>query len=69
MGRDGKLADHRDHLEQRRLIEAEETRKPLSDSRIARILADEGFQVARRTVAKYREGMQIPPSNERRRLT
>ncbi|SFD25877.1 RNA polymerase, sigma 54 subunit, RpoN/SigL [Thiohalospira halophila DSM 15071] len=53
----------------RRLIEAEETRKPLSDSRIARILADEGFQVARRTVAKYREGMQIPPSNERRRLT
>ncbi|MFO8155470.1 MAG: RNA polymerase factor sigma-54 [Thiohalospira sp.] len=52
----------------RRLVEDEPPGKPLSDSRIAKLLADEGFNVARRTVAKYREGMQIPPSNERRRL-
>ena len=52
----------------RRLIDDEPPGKPLSDSRLAKLLADEGFNVARRTVAKYREGMQIPPSNERRRL-
>jgi RNA polymerase sigma-54 factor len=40
----------------------------LSDSKIADELADQGINVARRTVAKYREAMGIPPSNERKRL-
>lgn len=53
----------------RKLVAAENTRKPLSDSKIARILEDQGINVARRTVAKYRESMAIPPSNERKRLS
>ncbi|PID62737.1 MAG: RNA polymerase factor sigma-54 [Gammaproteobacteria bacterium] len=52
----------------RKFIAAEDTAKPLSDSKIASILVDQGIQVARRTVAKYRESMAIPPSNERKRL-
>ena len=52
----------------RKLISEEENRKPLSDNRIATILSDQGINVARRTVAKYREAMHIPPSNERKRL-
>ncbi|WP_295413735.1 RNA polymerase factor sigma-54, partial [uncultured Thiodictyon sp.] len=52
----------------RRMIAGEPTRTPLSDSRIAEELADQGINVARRTVAKYREAMGIPPSNERKRL-
>jgi RNA polymerase sigma-54 factor len=52
----------------RKLIAAESPKKPLSDDRIAKDLADQGIQVARRTVAKYREAMGIPPSNERKRL-
>lgn len=52
----------------RKLIGDEEARKPLSDNRIAAILSDQGINVARRTVAKYREAMNIPPSNERKRL-
>ncbi len=52
----------------RRFISAENPIKPLSDSKIASTLVDEGIQVARRTVAKYRESMAIPPSNERKRL-
>jgi RNA polymerase sigma-54 factor len=52
----------------RRLVEAENASKPLSDSKIATILVEQGIQVARRTVAKYRESMAILPSNERRRL-
>ena len=40
---------------------------PLSDGRIAEMLSGEGIPVARRTVAKYREAMGIPPSNERKR--
>ena len=52
----------------RKLIDEEESRKPLSDNRIATILSDQGINVARRTVAKYREAMHIPPSNERKRL-
>ncbi|KXX65467.1 RNA polymerase factor sigma-54 [Marichromatium gracile] len=52
----------------RKLIAAEPARKPLSDSKIAAELADRGIQVARRTVAKYREAMGIPASNERKRL-
>ncbi len=52
----------------KKLVAAEKPAKPLSDNKIATILADQGIQVARRTVAKYRESMAIPPSNERKRL-
>lgn len=52
----------------KKLIEGEEPRKPLSDNKIANLLVDQGINVARRTVAKYREAMMIPPSNERKRL-
>lgn len=52
----------------KRLIQDETPGKPLSDSRLAQLLLDEGVQVARRTVAKYREAMNIPPSHERKRL-
>lgn len=52
----------------RKLIAAEYVGKPLSDSKLASILLKQGINVARRTVAKYREGMQIPPSNERKQL-
>jgi RNA polymerase sigma-54 factor len=52
----------------KKLISAENTQKPLSDSKIANLLSDRGVKVARRTVAKYREAMQIPPSNERKQL-
>lgn len=50
----------------KRLIGKENPAKPLSDSKIVKLLAEEGIKVARRTVAKYREGMNIAPSNERR---
>ncbi len=52
----------------KKLIAAESAKKPLSDSKIANVLEEEGIKVARRTVAKYREAMHIPPSNERKRL-
>ncbi len=52
----------------KKLVAEEDTQKPLSDSRIATILGGQGIQVARRTVAKYREAMAIPPSNERKQL-
>ncbi len=52
----------------KKLISAENSQKPLSDSKIATLLSDQGVTVARRTVAKYREAMQIPPSNERKQL-
>ena len=52
----------------RKLVAAEDADKPLSDSRIAEILSQEGVQVARRTVAKYREALGIPPSSERKRV-
>lgn len=52
----------------RKLIAGESARKPMSDSKIAQELADQGINVARRTVAKYREAMGVPPSNERKRL-
>jgi RNA polymerase sigma-54 factor len=52
----------------KKLIAAENTRKPLSDSKIANLLGEQGIKVARRTIAKYREAMNIPPSNERKSL-
>lgn len=51
----------------KKLIAQEDANKPLSDSRIAEILSEEGAQVARRTVAKYREALGIAPSSERKR--
>jgi RNA polymerase sigma-54 factor len=50
----------------RKLIAAESAAKPLSDSKITNLLKDEGITVARRTVAKYREAMNIPSSSDRR---
>lgn len=52
----------------KKLVQAENPRKPLSDSKIADILVEQGVNVARRTIAKYRETLSIPPSNERKRL-
>ncbi|MDH5599863.1 MAG: RNA polymerase factor sigma-54 [Gammaproteobacteria bacterium] len=52
----------------KKLIAAEMPKKPLSDNKIATILEEQGINVARRTVAKYRESLAIPPSNERKRL-
>jgi RNA polymerase sigma-54 factor len=51
----------------KKLISSEEPEKPLSDSHIAKLLSEQGIKVARRTVAKYREGMNIPSSSERKR--
>ena len=53
----------------KKLVAAENPGKPLSDSKLADILSEQGINVARRTVAKYREALAIPPSNERKRLT
>ena len=44
----------------KQLVGAEDSKKPLSDTQITEILAQQGIVVARRTVAKYREAMQIP---------
>jgi len=52
----------------KKLVSAENPKKPLSDSKITDLLAEQGIQVARRTIAKYRESLNIPPSNERKTL-
>jgi RNA polymerase sigma-54 factor len=52
----------------KKMIAAENNQKPLSDSKIAQLLDNQGINVARRTVAKYRESLSIPPSNERKSL-
>ncbi len=52
----------------KKLVAGEDPVKPLSDSKIAQILAKQGINVARRTIAKYREALSIPPSNERKQL-
>ena len=52
----------------RKIIEAEDPRKPLSDSKIVSILQKEGLMLARRTIAKYREELKIPTSNQRKVL-
>jgi RNA polymerase sigma-54 factor len=53
----------------KKLIAAENCAKPLSDSKLAAVLSEQGINVARRTVAKYREAMAIPSSTERKSLT
>jgi RNA polymerase sigma-54 factor len=52
----------------KKTVAAESPTKPLSDSKIAQLLVEQGVNVARRTIAKYRESLGIPPSNERKRL-
>lgn len=52
----------------KKMIAAENPQKPLSDSKLASILSDQGIKVARRTVAKYREAMSIPASSDRKSL-
>ena len=52
----------------KQLVAAEDTKIPLSDSRISQILSQQGIVVARRTIAKYRESLQIPPVNLRKSL-
>ena len=50
------------------LIDAEDANKPMSDDRIAEVLREKGLNIARRTVAKYREAMNIPVARLRRKL-
>ncbi len=51
------------------ILETEDPHKPLSDDRIAEILNERGFNIARRTVAKYRESMMIPVARLRRKIS
>src|SRR5215475_9337617 len=52
----------------KQLVAAEDPKKPLSDSKISQILGQQGIVVARRTIAKYRESLHIPPVNLRKAL-
>jgi RNA polymerase sigma-54 factor len=52
----------------KQLVSAEDAKAPLSDARISQILGEQGIVVARRTIAKYRESLQIPPVNQRKSL-
>ncbi|MFT4826106.1 MAG: RNA polymerase sigma-54 factor [Halioglobus sp.] len=52
----------------KKIVAAENPRKPLSDNKITLLLEEQGIKVARRTIAKYRDTLYIPPSNERKRL-
>jgi RNA polymerase sigma-54 factor len=53
----------------KRMIDAEDPRKPLSDAKLTAELKAQGITLARRTVAKYREAMNVPSSNERQRVS
>ena len=52
----------------RKLVEAEDNQRPLSDSKIMKLLQREGVRLARRTVAKYREELGIPSSDKRKKV-
>jgi RNA polymerase sigma-54 factor len=52
----------------KQLVAAEDPKKPLSDSQLSQMLEEQGIQVARRTVAKYREALKIAPANLRKAL-
>ncbi|HEX2163761.1 MAG TPA: RNA polymerase factor sigma-54 [Thermoanaerobaculia bacterium] len=71
-GIDREYGDHISSLTVKRkiekLIEAEDPKNPLSDSELMRILNREGIQIARRTVAKYRDELNIPSSTERKKI-
>jgi len=51
-----------------RMISAEDKAKPLSDQRLADMLAEKGFRIARRTVTKYREQLNIPVARLRKQI-
>lgn len=53
----------------KQFVEAEPSRKPLSDIKLAELLHQEGISIARRTVAKYREALNIPPASQRKLFT
>ena len=52
----------------KQMVSAEDPKKPLSDSQLSLMLEEQGIQVARRTVAKYREALKIAPANLRKTL-
>jgi RNA polymerase sigma-54 factor len=52
----------------KQLVSSEDIKRPLSDSKIADILGQQGIVVARRTIAKYRDALKIPPANLRKSL-
>ncbi|MCO6561162.1 MAG: RNA polymerase factor sigma-54 [Gilliamella sp.] len=52
----------------KKYISAENSKKPLSDSKLVSMLEEQGIIIARRTVAKYREALSIPPSSQRKQL-
>jgi RNA polymerase sigma-54 factor len=52
----------------KKIVGAEDARRPLSDAAIVKILKAEGLQIARRTVAKYREELKIPSSSSRKQV-
>lgn len=52
----------------RQMVEAEDRKKPMSDSKIAELLGQQGIVVARRTIAKYRESLGIPPVSQRKAI-
>ena len=56
----------RDELQ--RVVAAEEPKRPLSDAQIVKILSERNIEIARRTVAKYREELGILPSNRRKKV-
>jgi RNA polymerase sigma-54 factor len=53
----------------KRMVHEENPQKPLSDTQLSELLEKQGIKVARRTIAKYREEMTIPPSYERKQLS
>ena len=52
----------------RKAVAAEEPRKPLTDQQLMMILEAKGVKIARRTIAKYRQELRIPPASRRKRL-
>jgi RNA polymerase sigma-54 factor len=66
-GDDGEQSSIAVRAKIRKLIGAENPSKPMSDNQIAKLLSEDGVKVARRTIAKYREAMNIPSSSERRK--
>jgi len=63
----GTISVYRVQLRAKAMIESEPAGRPISDQAIADRLCAEGIEIARRTVAKYRENLGIPPSSQRRK--
>nr|WP_255216811.1 hypothetical protein [Pseudenhygromyxa sp. WMMC2535] len=64
----GELASEAVKEKIRRLIEAEDSRRPYSDQKLVELLREDGIKIARRTVAKYREQLNLLSSSKRRKL-